>query len=523
MATKADYIQLENADDVASIRDRLSFLRGQRVLMIWPEEGTILTRKLDLVLIQREAMRRALRLALVTHDAEVIRHARELNISTFETIGAAERGRWKRGRGKVFTNRFQRPKDEPIPDDLKEVASRIYAEETAREKRWRHIRRVIGAVVFALFALAIGYVMLPSATVTITPATRRVSTTTDITVSPQSLGIDIENRIIPSSPMSIQIDDNGTIETTGVKSLEDSAAAGSVVFINKTGQPVTIPAGTVVTTSAGTPIQFRTTIEAKLPGGEGLQIEVPIEALQASVGSAGNVDSGTINTVIGPMTDSVTVRNVAATAGGTTRTQHIVTDEDMANVLAIVKQQLQTRAYVEMQSRLTSKQCIILDTIKIGEERDDWKTYSAKPGDIVDSLSLSMKAVVDAVLVDETFGQQVVLAQLTKQIEAGETIKPDSVTYDLGCQSTGHIDAATGQIVFQMSGTAIVSAQINADQVRQQVSGQSFNDATASLLTGLQLQQGIPPQVSVWPQGFDRMPLLPFRISVQIQDAPTPS
>ena len=75
MATKAEYIQLENADDVGSIRDRLSFLRGQRVLLIWPEEGTILNRKLDLVLIQREAMRRAIRLALVTHDAEVIRHA----------------------------------------------------------------------------------------------------------------------------------------------------------------------------------------------------------------------------------------------------------------------------------------------------------------------------------------------------------------------------------------------------------------------------------------------------------------
>ncbi len=522
MATKADYIQLENADDVGSIRDRLSFLRGQRVLLIWPEEGTILTRKLDLVLIQREAMRRAIRLALVTHDAEVIRHARELDISTFETIGASERGRWRRGRGKVFTNRFQRPKDEPIPDDLKEVASRIYSEETGQEKRWRHIRRLIGIIIFAAVALVIGYVMLPSAVVTITPATRRVETTADITVSSQTLGIDIENNSIPSSPLSIQIDDSGTIETTGVKSMEDAAAAGSVVFINKTNQPVTIPAATVVTTSAGTPIQFRTTIEANLPGGEGLQIEVPIEALQASAGSAGNVDSGTINTVIGPMADSVNVRNVAATAGGTTRTQRVVTDADVQNVLAIVKQQLQTRAYVEMQSRLTPKQCIILDTIKIGEERDDWKTYNVQVGDIADSLSLSMKAVVDAVLVDEQFAQQIVLAQLTKQMEPGEAIKPESVAYDLGCQSTGHVDGETGQIVFQMSGSAIVAAQIDAEQVRQQVGGRSLNDAMASLVTDLRLQQGIAPAISIWPDSFDRMPLLPFRITVQLNDAPTP-
>ena len=134
-----------------------------------------------------------------------------------------------------------------------------------------------------------------------------------------------------------------------------------------------------------------------------------------------------------------------------------------------------------------------------------------------------MKAVVDAVLVDETFAQQVVLAQLTKQMEQSEAIKPDSVTYDLGCQSTGHIDATSGQIVFQMGGTAVVNTQIDTEQVRQQLLGRSFNDAMASLVTDLRLQQGIPPLVSVWPQGFDRMPLLPFRISVQVQDAPTPS
>src|SRR5262245_53684722 len=115
---RPEFLQLEKGDDVPSVRDRLSFIHGKRVLLIWPEEGTVLTRKLDLVLIQREAMRRAIRLALVTHDPQVIQHASELNISTFETIGASERARWKRGRSKVFTTRWQRPKDEPEPDGL---------------------------------------------------------------------------------------------------------------------------------------------------------------------------------------------------------------------------------------------------------------------------------------------------------------------------------------------------------------------------------------------------------------------
>lgn len=520
MTNRAEYIQLENADDVASVRDRLSFLRGQRVLLIWPEDGTILTRKLDLVLIQREAMRRAIRLSLVTHDPQVIRHATELNISTFETIGASERGRWKRGRGKVFTNRFQRPKDEPIPDDLKEVASRIYTEETAEEKRWRIVRRVVGLGVFAALAVAIGYVVLPSATITLTPAQRRVEALTDIVVSPQAIGIDIENRIIPSSPLSIQIDDSGTIETTGIQTLEDATAAGSVVFINRAENPVTIPAGTVVTTSAGTPIQFRTTEEGTLAGGVGLQVEVPIEALQASSGNAGNVDSGMINTVIGPVAESVTVRNIAATVGGATRSQKVVSEADKANLLAIVKQQLQTRAYVELQAKLTASQCIILDSIRIGEERDDWKTYSAEAGQVADTLSLTMKAVVDAMVVDEQFAQQVVLAQLSKQVEAGQSIKPETISYDLGCDSGNQFDANSGQTTFQMSGSAVVVTQVTPEQVRQQVAGRSVSEATALLTTDLALQQGFTPQISIWPEGFPNLPLLPFRIAIQLQDAP---
>src|SRR5215207_10030794 len=121
MSQKAEFLQLEPDDDAISVRDRLTFLRGKRVLLIWPENGTVLTRKLDLVLIQREAVRQAIRLALVTHDDEVTRHAEELGLSAFETIGESERKRWRRGNTRVFTTRLQRPEDEPEAEELKPV------------------------------------------------------------------------------------------------------------------------------------------------------------------------------------------------------------------------------------------------------------------------------------------------------------------------------------------------------------------------------------------------------------------
>lgn len=516
MADRPDYIQLEAGEDAASVRDRLSFLRGKRVLLIWPEEGTVLSRKLDLVLIQREAMRRAIRLALVTHDPEVIKHAEELNISTFETIGASERGRWKRGRAKVFTTRFQRPDSEPEPDELMEVASRVRGE--PRSRRWRFFGRLLALLIVLAVLGGAGFIVLPSAVVTLTPAQSRLEVEADITADPNLQTVDVENRLIPAIKLSAQIEDSGTIETTGALDLGDTLATGSVVFINQTNQAVTIPAGTTVTTSAGTPIQFRTTESAELAAGLGLQIEVPIEALPTSQGEAGNVESGLINTVIGPLAVRVSVRNVAATSGGTARAQRVVSDDDRERLLATLRQQLQARAYLEMEPRLSDTQFIILETVRIAEERSDWTTFSAQPGDVADTLSLTMRAVVEAIAVDEQFARQIVYAQMSNQIGDGQFIKPQTVTYERG--SVSNVDAPTGRITFSLTGSGLVTQQINAGTLGERLAGKSLNDATAYLVNEIQQADGTLPSITVSPDWFGQMPLLPMRITIQLVEAP---
>lgn len=516
MSNRPEFIQLETGDDAASVRDRLSFLRGQRVLLIWPEEGTILTRKLDLVLIQREAMRRNVRLALVTHDPQVIQNAAELNISTFETIGASERGRWRRGRSKVFTSRYQRPQDEPIPDDLKEVASRIYAEETALQKRWRRIRLLITLVVLLILTGALTYIFLPSARVNLTPAQGQITTQVELVADPNTTSIDVENRIIPATKLSVQVEDTGTIETSGSQDLGDAPAVGSVVFINQTEQEIIIPADTIVITSAGIPIQFRTTQDAILSAGVGLQVEVPIEALPTSAGEIGNVEAGVINTVLGNLAQQITVRNLAPTTGGATQSRRAVTEEDRARLLEMVRQQLQARAYVEMEPRLSEGQFIILETVRIAEERSDWMTFNADVGDVADTLSLTMRVVVEATAVDELFGQQIAYAELSKQVADGQFIRPNSVTYQRGAV-TG-VDPLTGQIRFSMSGDGEVVSEIDTEALRERLAGRSMNDAMAYLVSELPLQQGTVPQIVVSPDWFGNLPLLPMRIEVQLQD-----
>lgn len=215
------YIQLDDGEDIVSIRDRLSFLRGQRVLLIWPEDGTALTRKLDLVFVQREARRRVIQLAFVTHDTQVINYADELGISTFETIKAARTARWKRGRTRVFIQRHHKPANTPQPQDLMPIASRV---RKPRKRLPFYLRFLIRlGVVTALLAavLATLYITVPSASITIAMNQELIQIETTIIADPQALDVDLENHIIPapeyrhtvSTVQQIEITENNNVVT----------------------------------------------------------------------------------------------------------------------------------------------------------------------------------------------------------------------------------------------------------------------------------------------------------------------
>ncbi|MDX2160509.1 MAG: hypothetical protein SF162_04200 [bacterium] len=520
MPANIDLIQLETTDDATTVRDRLSFLRGRSVLLVWPEQGTTLTRKLDLVLIQREAVRSAVKLALVTHDPIVARHAAELNISAFETIGGAQRGRWQRGRSKAFTSRNKRPKDQPAVDELAPVASRLRVEDVSPgQRRVRLAVRVVILLVLVIVSAAVGLIVLPTATVVVLTTRIEVDANTLITADPAvaSGQIDVENRVIPAVTLRVEVEERAGIETSGVRSLGATPALGSVVFINTTGAPVEIPAGTFVSTSAGTPIIFRTTQAALVAGGVGLQIEVPIEAIPESAGEIGNdIGVGLINTVIGALANTLEVRNLAPTYGGTSRDVRVVTEADRVRLLDILRQQIQARAYAEIVPRISEDQFIIPETIRITEERDDWTIFDAEAEEASESLSLTMRAIVEATAVDPRFAEQIAYVQLSNQIPRGRSIDLNTIEYVRGGDVA--LDAA-GRVTFSMTARGVIASQVDTVLLQERLAGISVEEAQRFLASTLELTQDTPPQITVTPGWLGRMPLLPMRITIVQGDA----
>lgn len=511
-----EYLQLEAGESVPSVRDRLGFIRGKRVLLIWPEEGTALTRKLDLVLIQREAKRRVIQLALVTHDEQVMQHAHDLGISTFETIKASERARWQRGRTRVFIQRYHKPSDSPEPEDLMDAASRVRGKSGRFIKLRRIIERIVAILILAGTIFGVGYYVVPSATVTLQLAREEIAVNAIITADLNSTDVDIENGIIPATVLRATVETTGTIESTGTQDISDAVASGTVVFTNLTNEPVQIPPNTVLSTSASTPVLFKTLDEATVPPGTEGRVEVVVEAMQASSGDVGNVEAGMINTVIGPLENRVTVLNVTPTTGGENRALATVTPTDLDRLIAIVRGQLQSLAYQEMQVNLTDSQFIVIETITITEERTDWTNFSHDVGDITDNVTLNMRAVVEAVVLDDRLGRQITFARLSSAKPPRLVIQPESITYERG--PVINVDADR-RVTFEATGSGVTVAQIDPARLQSMLTGLSLDEARILIQQEALLAEGTEPNISITPENFRRMPMLPLRINIEVHEA----
>jgi hypothetical protein len=514
MSQRPKYIQLEPGEDVASVRDRLSFLRGEKVLLIWPETQTALPRKLDLVLIQREARRKVIQIALVTHDVEVIDHAQSLGISTFETIQEAEKSRWKRGRTKVFTGRHHKPEDEPEPEELMPVASRVRKPNRQLSGLAQIMVRIfVTSLVFGVILGAV-FVILPTAIITIKLAQQPVSVQSTISADPNILDLDIENNKIPATIVRATVQTVQQVESTGSEAVDDRRAIGVVTFTNQTNSALEIPAGTVVSTTAETSVSFQTTIGIRLRGGIGERVEVAIEATEGSIGSIGNVAAGAINRVQGDLQGVVEVRNLTSTLGGESQNYRVVTEEDYMRLEGIVRGQLQAQAYSIMQESLSDSQVIVLDTIHIpaDELRSDWVTYSHAIGERSDTLSLSMRAVVEAMVIDDRFARQIVLANLSSEKPAELTLDPDSFIYTRGPVMEA---SPQGIITFLAYGDGTAVAAFDASEIQQMVAGMNVEQAQQLISRIVTLAPETIPMIRVYPDFMPALPFLPIRIQIE--------
>ena len=213
-------------------------------------------------------------------------------------------------------------------------------------------------------------------------------------------------------------------------------------------------------------MRFETTADTTLPAGTDSSVSVPIRALAEHSGAAGNVDPGAIVRVEADFADQVTVTNPNATYGGATQQRGIVTQADHDRLLVLGRQQVLQNARDVLLHQLSGEQFLVPGSVQIIEERPEWTVYSAFVGDAAESVSLDLRAQVQAVVVDERQARQVAYAGLGPYIRPGLEVA-DALRITRG----GSADRPDGTVRFRMVVTG--GCRVSADAVRERIAGTS--------------------------------------------------
>jgi hypothetical protein len=303
----------------------------------------------------------------------------------------------------------------------------------------------------------------------------------------------------------VEVEAQGRINTSGLREVPSQPALGTVVFTSLDGVVTVIPQGTGVRTTSGQPVRFRTVRPASLDPRIGAAVEVAVEA--SDLGPAGNVAAGKINAIDGPLGLQLAVINPSATSGGASAQRPAVTAVDRATLGAEVLAQLQSQAIGAIESQLQPGEFLAPDSVKVASIVAE--TYDATVGEQAATLSLTLRVAFSGLAANEADALRAAQAALAAAVPAGERLLPGRASYER------HPDIALddgGQLHFSVIAHGATQPVIDRDAVRAGITGLLPGEAQA-LLTG-RWPLAEPPEITLWPDWFPRLPFAPFRVNV---------
>jgi hypothetical protein len=369
--------------------------------------------------------------------------------------------------------------------------------------------KILFSFIFVAMLALLGFisiVLVPGATVTLRPVTYAVSTDLTIQANPDLENLDFINLRVPARVVEIEVVGSDQIATTAIRDEPDTRATGELVFTNKRSQATTVISGTIVSTSAGTTIRFRTMEDVTLPPQVGARGRTPIEALEP--GPSGNVPAYSINRVEGPMDRQVNVINVAPTEGGEMSQVTYVTNADKQQLREVLLQRLNQEGYDSLVAELDEVEFLPPESLIAFVLSE---TYDKFPGDAADYLELHMRALIRGTVIDREDAELLGLRMLELEVREGFQLLGEETEFRIAEVSEADYD---GTLTFEMSAKGVTWVEINETDVKEGIKGKPADQAEEYLALHFGLAE--EPSVQVSPGWWKRVPWLLFRISVHV-------
>jgi hypothetical protein len=381
-------------------------------------------------------------------------------------------------------------------------------------RRWPWIVALVVIVAVLGASTVLAYTTLPSAIVTIRPATETLGPEELVVrADPATTSIDVAAATIPGTSVEIPVEVSETFEATGKKK-EETRASGSVTFTSKDPtRSNTIAAGSLVRTAAGVAFATRSAVTIPKAKIEGLTIipgTATVRVTAVKGGPEGNVAPNVIS-VVPPAEDPVLleVRNRAATAGGTRKTTTIVTQKDVDAAVKTLDKRLKARFAdaAADPARAPEGTVLVPGTALLGPAVAEPEAASLVDQEI-ETFDLSLSARGSVTAYSPAAARSVALARLAARVPEGFEIVEGTATSE-----AGEATAVETMADVPTTSSASIIRTIDEAAVRELVRGKSPVDA-ATALSGLG-----EVSVEVWPSFFPTVTTSDSRIEIRIEPA----
>jgi hypothetical protein len=512
---KTYILRLEPHDDLVSTRDKMGWAKDSRILLVWPEKGRLLDRRLDLILLQRHARSLGSQLALVTRDPEVHYFAPRLGIPVFRTLHKAQGQHWR------VPRRFRHLQEQAEKPEVRPFGS-AETQIPKLEGSWMDRKTPVEnfnlppparlALFFAgvLAVLALAASLAPSARLVLTPRTLVQDVLIDAWTGPEIETVNISGAV-PSQLISLAVEGRDSLPASGTVRLPSQPASGTVTFTNLTDQPVEIPEGSGVRglAPAIAHLRFVTTKAGEAPSGGTIQL--PVEC--TTPGLPGNLPAGALTALEGLLGTQLSATNLEPTGGGSERQLPVPTQADRLKLAERLRQSLERSALQEIQGQLEPGDLLIPGSLKLVKTLDE--SYQPEESLPSDKLALSQRLEYQAQYVDAATLRSLAQTVFDANLPAGYAVLADSLQLEILTQPAA--DEA-GLVRWRIHATRQVQARIVEAEAVQLSLGLEARQAVSRLQNSLPLEQA--PRIELQPDWWPRLPFLPFRISVSSQGQP---
>lgn len=334
----------------------------------------------------------------------------------------------------------------------------------------------IGLLVLLIVGGVFAFVILPKAKIVIKTDTTNVNTDLVITAKTDAKTVDTNSLILPAISKTLKKTDTEKVPATGQRD-DGTKAKGTVTLTNctqGTNQPVTVPAGTALTTNG---IVFVTDETVQIPkasfdgldeceGDDFKNVSVTAQA----AGGQYNLSANRTFAVSG--FGGVTGKNGSAMSGGTSKLVQVVSQSDVDNAKQKVTDRLLTAATNELKGQFTNDKALpITDTFTAGAPILLSTPNVNDPGS---DVSVSVTITYNELGVKQDELKQIVETDIKKHIDSSKQVIQDNGLSKASIQTIEK--KAANEVKFNIKTLAVAGPQLDAEGIKKQIAGKKKNE-----------------------------------------------